>query len=96
MGPAIAVKDHIRDLFIVTKPWDYCSIDVITDRVTYGIPKGVGFSLPCESDYFDYKVVDDFVLDEFTKNKIEKNYKEIVDDLALINFQLTYINFSYY
>jgi hypothetical protein len=52
--------------------------------------------LPCEKGNFDYKVVDDFVLDEFTKNKIEKNYKEIVDELALINFQLPYINFSYH
>lgn len=89
MGPANAVKDHIRDWFLGTEPGDYCSMAIIADGKTYGIPEGVGFSLPCETRNFDYKVVDDFVLDDFTKNKIERNYKEIIDELALIGFQLS-------
>lgn len=88
MGPANAIKDHIRDWFVGTEPGDYASMAVISDGKTYGVPKGVGFSFPCETKNFDYKIVDDFVLDEFTKNKIEKSYKEIVDELSLISFKI--------
>lgn len=62
---------------------------VVADGNTYGIPKGVGFSLPCETKGFDYKVVSDFVLDEFTRNNLEKSYKEIIYELALIGFSLS-------
>ena len=88
MGPANAIKDHIRDLFLGTEPGDYASMAVIADGNTYGIPKGVGFSLPCETKNFEYKVVSDLALDEFTKNKLEKSYKEIIEELALIGFSL--------
>jgi len=61
---------------------------IIADGKTYGVPKGIGFSFPCENKNFGYKVVDSFVLDDFTKYKIEKSYKEIVDELGLIGFSV--------
>ncbi len=87
MGPANAIKDHIRDWFLGTEPGDYASMAVISDGKLYGIPKGIGFSLPCITENFDFKVVDNFELDDFTKLKLEKSYQEINEELELIGFK---------
>ena len=70
MGPAEAVKDHIRDWYFGVNS-NYTSMAVISDGNYYGVPKGIGFSLPCITKNFDYKVVDNLELEDFAKKKLE-------------------------
>ena len=87
MGTAEAIKDHLRDWFSGSKGSHYTSMAVISDGKAYGIPKGVAFSLPCRTKNFDYEIVDDLPLDEFSKEKLRKSYEEIKEELNLIGFK---------
>lgn len=88
MGPANAIKDHLRDWIVGTKADDMVSMAVMTDGTVYGIPKGVCFSLPFQSKNGEYKIVDNLVLDGFDKNKLEVSYQEIVKELNGIGFKI--------
>jgi malate/lactate dehydrogenase len=88
MGPAEAIKDHIRDWYFGSGCSNYTSMAVISDGNSYGIPKGIGFSLPCYTKNFDYQVIDNLELEDFTKKKLEISYKEIIDELSLIGFEI--------
>ena len=88
MGTAEAIKDHIKDWFSGSGNSNYTSMAVITDGKSYGLPAGVGFSLPCRTNNFDYNIVEDLVLDEFTKKRLQLNYEEIKEELSLIGFKV--------
>jgi len=81
------MNDHIM-VWVLWAGSLFTSRAVISDGNCYGIPKGVGFSFPCITKNFDYKIVDNLELDEFTKKKLEINYKEIKDELSLVGFEI--------
>ncbi len=88
MGPANAVKDHLKDWFIGTPQNDNVSMAVICDGKSYNLPKGLCYSLPVETKNFEYEVVNNIEIDNFTKNKMEKSAQEIIKELAEIGFNL--------
>lgn len=88
MGPANAVKDHLRDWYLGTEPGDYISMGVITNGKHYGLPKGICYSLPCETKNWAIKIIDDLQVDEFTKTKMQKSCEEIVNELRDIGHMI--------
>jgi malate/lactate dehydrogenase len=88
MGPANAVKDHLRDWYFGTPLNDFVSMAVIADGKSYGVPSGICYSLPVETKNFQYKVVNEIDIDDFTKNKIEKSTQEIRKELSEIGFYI--------
>lgn len=88
MGPANAIKDHLKDWFIGTEPGNYVSMAVISNGNYYDVPKNLCFSLPVECKDAKYKIVDDLDVDEFTKQKIKFSKDEIINELNGIGFKV--------
>lgn len=88
MGPANAIKDHLRDWIQGTKSDDMASMAVIADGTYYGLPKGLCFSLPFLSTNGEYTIVDNLHLDGFDINKLEVSKQEIIKELNSIGYYL--------
>jgi malate dehydrogenase len=87
MSPANAVKDHLHDWFLGTPKNSCVSMGVISDG-SFGVPKGMCFSMPVKTKNFNYEILGDLKLDEFTKDKIQKSIKEIDYELNSVGFKL--------
>lgn len=56
MSAANAAANHIRDWWLGTAPSTYVSMGVLSDG-SYGIPKDIVFSFPCEIKNKQWKIV---------------------------------------
>ncbi|GLI65378.1 hypothetical protein VaNZ11_008933 [Volvox africanus] len=75
---AVSVADAIRSLVIPTAPGDCFSTGVISDGNPYGVRDGLIFSFPCRSTGDgDYEICDDFIVDEWLRNKIRATEDEL-------------------
>ncbi len=78
---AVSVADAIRSLVTPTAPGDCFSTGVITDGNPYGIEEGLIFSMPCRSKGDgDYEVIDDFIIDEWLREKIKATEDELIKE----------------
>lgn len=78
---AVSIADAIRSLVVPTAPGDCFSSAVCTDGNTYGIQEGLIFSMPCRSKGDgDYEVCDDFIIDDWLRNKIKASEEELVKE----------------
>ncbi|GLC36092.1 hypothetical protein PLESTB_001381500 [Pleodorina starrii] len=75
---AVSVADAIRSLVVPTAPGDCFSTGVISDGNPYGVREGLIFSFPCRSKGDgDYEICDDFIVDEWLRNKIRASEDEL-------------------
>ena len=78
---AVSIADHLRSLYIPTPPGDCFSSGVITDGNPYGLEEGLVFSMPCRSDgNGDYEIVDDFVIDDWLRQKLNATQEELMKE----------------
>lgn len=77
---ANAACDHIHDWWFGTKPGCHVSMGVISDGNTYGAPAGIMFSFPCTVVKGEWKIVDGFAINDFSKGKLAATAKELLEE----------------
>jgi len=82
---AVSIADHLRSLYIPTPVGDCFSTAVSTDGNPYGLEEGLVYSMPCRSDGGgNYEVVDDFVIDEWLRAKINASQEELLKERSCV------------
>ncbi len=76
---AKAVVDHMKDWISGTEDGNWVSMAVLSDG-SYGIPEGIIFSFPVTCNGFDYQIVKDIVLTDFSKEMIQMGVDELQDE----------------
>jgi len=77
---AAAACDHVHDWWYGTKPGQYVSMAVSSDKNTYGVPEGIVYSFPVEIQNGQYRVVDGIAINDFSRAKMDKTGKELIDE----------------
>ena len=77
---ANAACDHMHDWWFGTKPGQYVSMGVISDKNTYGVPEGVNYSFPVSITNGKWAVVNGFKIDEFSRDKMTKTGAELLEE----------------
>uniref|UniRef100_A0A6B2EF94 Malate dehydrogenase n=1 Tax=Phlebotomus kandelakii TaxID=1109342 RepID=A0A6B2EF94_9DIPT len=81
MSAANAACDHMRDWWNGTKPGDFVSMGVLSDG-SYGAPKDLIFSFPCEVKDGKWKIVQGLTVEAFGKEKLAITAKELEEEKA--------------
>ncbi|SFN23339.1 malate dehydrogenase [Nitrosospira briensis] len=76
---ANAAIDHIRDWVFGTRENDWVSMGIPSDG-SYGIPEGVMYGFPVVCKEGGYHIVPDLEISEFSKEKMQATYRELVDE----------------
>lgn len=78
---AVSIADALRALYVPTPAGDCFSTAVSTDGNPYGLEEGLVFSMPCRSNGDgDYEIVDDFVIDDWLRQKLSASEDELVKE----------------
>jgi malate dehydrogenase len=77
---ANAACDHVHDWWFGTKPGCHVSMAVISDGNKYGAPAGLVFSFPVQISGGEWKIVDGLEINAFSKDKLEKTGKELLEE----------------
>jgi malate dehydrogenase len=78
---ANAACDHVHDWWFGTKPGCHVSMGVISDGNKYGAPEGLIYSFPLEIlPGGTWKIVDNLAVNAFSKDKLEKTGKELLEE----------------
>lgn len=86
---ANAAIDHMRSWALGTEPGDWVSMGVPSDG-SYGVPKGLISSFPCECAGGKWKIVKGLSINDFSRKRIDASVAELeeerqaVRDLGLI------------
>lgn len=80
---ANAAMDHMRNWTFGTQEDNWISMGVPSDG-SYGIPEGVIFGYPCVCKNGEYQVVQDIHLNEFSRARIERVHKELLEERAAV------------
>lgn len=82
---AVSIADALRSLYIPTEDGDCFSSAVCTDGNAYDLEEGLIFSMPCRSNGDGtYEVIDDFVIDEWLRAKLDATQKELLSERACV------------
>jgi malate dehydrogenase len=76
---ANAVVDTVRNLITPTPSGEFFSVAVSSEG-SYGIEKGIMFGYPIRSSGKDWEVVQNMNHNDFSKEKIEATYKELLSE----------------
>ncbi|SCX61633.1 malate dehydrogenase [Nitrosospira sp. Nsp1] len=76
---ANAAIAHIRDWVYGTQENDWVSMGISSDG-SYGIPDGVMYGFPVVCEKGAYHIVPDLEISEFSKEKMQAAYRELVDE----------------
>ncbi|WP_025040747.1 malate dehydrogenase [Nitrosospira briensis] len=76
---ANAAIAHIRDWVYGTQENDWVSMGIPSDG-SYGIPDGVMYGFPVVCEKGAYHIVPDLEISEFSKEKMQAAYRELVDE----------------
>lgn len=77
---AKAISHHLRDWMFGTEDGTWTSMAVLSDG-SYGIPEGMVFSYPVVCKNFEYQIVRDLTLSEFSKEQIKMGVDELQDEM---------------
>jgi malate dehydrogenase len=80
---ADAVVDHVRNWARGTPEGDWVSMSVPSDG-SYGIEPGVVFSFPVTCSDGNYEIVQGLELDELSRSRLDKSYRELLEERAVI------------
>jgi len=84
---AKAIIDHMKDWALGTEPGNWISMSVVSDG-SYGIPEGLVFSCPVTCQDFDYQIVKNLNLDNYTKQQIAVGIEELEEEKELASDEL--------
>ena len=76
---ASAAVNHIRDWALGTPAGDWVSM-AISSTGDYGAPDDIITSFPCTADTGSYGVVTGLELDDFSRDRIEASWAELVEE----------------
>lgn len=76
---ANAAIDHMRDWMFGTREDDWVSMGVPSDG-SYDIPSGVIYGFPVTCGEGGYKIVPDLEIGEFSREKMQVTYRELVEE----------------
>lgn len=76
---ANAAIDHIHDWVFGTRENDWVSMGIPSDG-SYGIPEGVIYGYPVTCREGSYKIVSDLEISEFSKEKMQVTYRELLEE----------------
>jgi malate dehydrogenase len=80
MSAANGAIDHVKSWLRPTAPGDWVSAGVVS-RGEYGVPIGLVFSFPCQSDgQGNFKPVEGLKLDAFGQQKFQATLAELVEE----------------
>ncbi len=82
---ANAAIGHIRDWVLGNDDW--VTMGVPSDG-SYGIPKDIVFGFPCECKNGGYKIVQGIEIDAYSKEKMDKTLKELLDEAEAVKSML--------
>ena len=71
--------NHIRDWALGTPAGDWVSM-AISSTGDYGAPDDIITSFPCTADAGSYGVVTGLELDDFSRDRIEASWAELVEE----------------
>jgi malate dehydrogenase len=74
---AAAACEHMHDLWFGNQQGGWVSMGVIPDESHYGIDKGICYSYPCNIVDGEWKIVDGLEINQFSKEMMMKNEKEL-------------------
>lgn len=74
---ANAAVDSMRSWILGTEPGEWVSMAVPSDG-SYGIPKGIVYSMPCVCKNGSYQVVSGLKLDDFSREKMRLTAEELL------------------
>jgi malate dehydrogenase len=81
---ANAALAHVHSMLNPTKSGDCVSAGICSTG-QYGIPSGLIYSMPLHVvDAKNYKVIDDFVIDEKARQRIDASVKELTDEREVV------------
>tara|TARA_Y100001936_G_scaffold253640_1_gene319690 strand:- start:26364 stop:27350 length:987 start_codon:yes stop_codon:yes gene_type:complete len=80
---ANATINHVHDWVFGTKKNDWTSM-AIPSNGSYGIPEGVIYSYPVICKNGSYEIFQGLKVSEFSKNKMQVTYKELLEEKKLI------------
>ena len=81
---ANAAIDHVHDWVFGTKGNDWTSM-AIPSNGCYGIPEGVIYSFPVICENGSYKIFQGLDISEFSRERMQITYKELLEEKKLIN-----------
>ena len=76
---ASAAVDHMRNWALGTEEGDWVSM-AIPSTGDYGAPEGIITSFPCTASNGQYEVVTGLEIDDFSREKIEASWAELVEE----------------
>ena len=82
MSAVYAIKDHFISWYFGTNEGEWVSMGIYTENEPYGIPNNLIFSLPVRCKNFEYEIVKDLILSDFSKEKIKKSTEELFTEKA--------------
>jgi len=77
MSAANAVKDHLHTWYFGTHGHDWTSMAVVTEGKPYGIPDDLVFSFPVRCKHFEWEIVKDLKIDDFSQSKLNVTLQEL-------------------
>lgn len=78
---AAAACDHVHDLWYGTVGNNWCNMGVISDGNAYGIPAGIMYSFPLRiSPGGTWEIVNGLDINDFSRGKMDKTAKELLDE----------------
>jgi malate dehydrogenase len=69
----------MKDWAFGTEPGNWISMSVISDG-SYGIPEGLVFSCPVTCQDFEYQIVKNIDIDNYTKQQIANGIEELEEE----------------
>jgi malate dehydrogenase len=79
---ASAVIDQMRDWWFGTQD-EWTTMGVQSDG-SYGVPEGLVFGFPVTIGNGDYRIVPGLDINEFARNMINNNVRELLEELAIV------------
>ncbi len=76
---ANAAIDHVRDWVHGTPDDDWVSMAVPSDG-SYGVPEGIISSFPCMCSDGRYEIIQDLVIDDYSRGKIDGSVAELTEE----------------
>ena len=77
---AAAACEHMHDWWFGNQQGGYVSMGVIHEQSHYGIQPGICYSFPCNVVNGEWKIVEGLEINEFSKQRMLKNEKELKDE----------------
>eukprot|EP00355_Strombidium_rassoulzadegani_P003267 CAMPEP_0168612750 /NCGR_PEP_ID=MMETSP0449_2-20121227/3084_1 /TAXON_ID=1082188 /ORGANISM="Strombidium rassoulzadegani, Strain ras09" /LENGTH=298 /DNA_ID=CAMNT_0008653337 /DNA_START=177 /DNA_END=1073 /DNA_ORIENTATION=- len=77
---AASACDHVHDWWYGNQQGGIVSMGVIPDKSYYGLDTGICYSYPCQCVDGEWKIVEGLKINQFSKDRMKKNEKELLEE----------------